>query len=377
MPLFLTEAGCQSRRRRVFNDTEADWALVTSPAALAHLAAFRASPFVFNAQNANAALLFGRDGTAVLFADNPQESFARSAFVTERVQPVWYECITAAPHRAELLWNAVTARVQALGPKFLAVEGTAVPIALQCALPTVAFQNIDAPLAKLRRRKDPDEVAQIEECLRIATAGIEAGRRQIEPGMTEVQACSIVQSACSRELTETALVYGDFASGPRTEQGGGPATSRVIGKGDLVLLDFSAVLCGYRGDFANTFVCGAKPTPEHSRWFDACLAAMHAGEAQLRPGVRARDVHAAVKSAFAKVGLADRFPHHAGHGIGVGHPESPFLVPESDEVLAEGDVVTLEPGLYAPGHGGMRFERNYVVTESGMRTISTHVLTLV
>ena len=376
MALFLSEDGCRTRRQRVFDHTDADWALVTSPAALAHLAAFRASPFVFNAQNAAAALLFGRDGTAVLFADNLQESFAETAFVTERVQPTWYECITPAPHRGQLLWDLVSERIDAIGPKALAVEGTAVPAALRDKQSRVMFHDIDAALLSLRARKDPDEVAQLEECLRIATLGIEAVRQQIQPGMTELQAWHLVHEACSREAGEIVLLYGDFASGPRAEQGGGPATSRVIQSGDLVLLDFSVVLCGYRGDFANTLVCGMQPTPQQTHWFDACLAAMQAGEAMLRPGVEARYVHAAVLSEFAKVGLADRFPHHSGHGIGVSHPESPFLVPESEEVLAEGNVLTLEPGLYAPGHGGMRFERNYVITADGMRTLSTHTLSL-
>jgi len=376
MPLFLTEDGCRNRRQRVFAHTDADWALVTSPAALAHLAAFRASPFVFSAQNAAAALLFGRDGTAVLFADNLQASFAKAAFVTERVRPTWYECITPAPHRGRLLWDMVSERVAAIGPRLLAVEGTAVPVIPGEDVPDLPLHDIDAALLTLRACKDPDEVAQLEECLRIATVGIEAARQQIQPGMTELQVWHLVHEACSRAAGEIVPIYGDFASGPRTEQGGGPATSRVIQSGDLVLLDFSVILCGYRGDFANTFVCGMQPSAQQIKWFEACLAAMQAGEATLRPGVEARYVHATVLSEFAKVGLADRFPHHSGHGIGVGHPESPFLVPESEEVLAEGHVLTLEPGLYAPGHGGMRFERNYVITADGMRTLSTHTLSL-
>ena len=86
----------------------------------------------------------------------------------------------------------------------------------------------------------------------------------------------------------------------------------------------------------------------------------------------ARDVYAAVRKPLAERGLAEAFPHHAGHGIGLGHPEAPFLVPESDETLQAGDVVTLEPGVYVKGQGGMRYERNYLVTDRGCESLSDH-----
>ena len=86
------------------------------------------------------------------------------------------------------------------------------------------------------------------------------------------------------------------------------------------------------------------------------MGALEAGESLLRPGMEARQVDAAVRGHFARYGLADAFPSHAGHGLGLGHPEPPYLVPESTDSLQEGDVVALEPGLYLPGQGGMRFE---------------------
>jgi Xaa-Pro aminopeptidase len=83
-------------------------------------------------------------------------------------------------------------------------------------------------------------------------------------------------------------------------------------------------------------------------------------------------VHAAVRDKLAERHLAEYFPHHAGHGVGLGHPEAPFIVPESSETLAAGDVVTLEPGVYLPGTAGMRYERNYLITETGYENLSDH-----
>jgi Xaa-Pro aminopeptidase len=144
----------------------------------------------------------------------------------------------------------------------------------------------------------------------------------------------------------------------------------------LVLLDFSAVIHGYRADFANTFACGAWATPKQRDMFLACIDAMDAGEQNLRPGVSGRTVYEAVCQSFAANHYAESFPHHAGHGIGLGHPEAPFLVPASADVLLPGDVLTLEPGLYVPGVGGMRFERNYLITEHGPTVLTRHELSL-
>ncbi len=174
-------------------------------------------------------------------------------------------------------------------------------------------------------------------------------------------------------------LHGDFASGSSrtaTDKGRGPPTSRVIEAGDLLLLDFSVVVDGYRTDFTNTFAVGGGPTPEQRKLFDACVGAMKAGEADARPRREPPPLEAsdtAVRDHFAgRLGLLDHFPHHTGHGIGLGHPEPPYFVPQTDEILVAGDVVTLEPGLYIEGVGGIRIERNYLITAEGFETLSNH-----
>ena len=167
-----------------------------------------------------------------------------------------------------------------------------------------------------------------------------------------------------------------FVTGPRTENVGGPPSERKVQAGELVLLDFSTIIGRYRADFANTHVCAGKPTARQLEMYHACLEAMAAGEKKLKAGALARDVDRAVRQVFESKHLSEYFPHHAGHGIGLGHPEAPYLVPESGDTLVAGDVVTLEPGLYIKGQGGMRFERNYLITDSGYELLSKHKLTL-
>jgi Xaa-Pro aminopeptidase len=87
-------------------------------------------------------------------------------------------------------------------------------------------------------------------------------------------------------------------------------------------------------------------------------------------------VYEAVRGVFDKAGVAEYFPHHAGHGLGLTHPEAPFFVRQATETLMAGDVVTLEPGLYIPGMGGIRIEHNYLVTEPGYERLSNHTIAL-
>lgn len=143
----------------------------------------------------------------------------------------------------------------------------------------------------------------------------------------------------------------------------------------MFILDYSVVLDGYRGDFTNTLAVG-EPTPQQRHLYDLVMAAQQSGERTLRAGVKARDVFDAVEHPIREAGLAERFAHHAGHGIGLGHPEPPILVPESDDVLLAGDVITLEPGLYVPGIGGIRIEHNYLITDAGYERLTNHSISL-
>jgi Xaa-Pro aminopeptidase len=144
----------------------------------------------------------------------------------------------------------------------------------------------------------------------------------------------------------------------------------------MLILDFSVVLDGYRSDFTNTLVVGKEPTADQQRLFTLCTQAMAAGEQELQAGRECLAVYQAVRGVFEKEGMAEYFPHHAGHGLGLTHPEAPYLVRHANETLAAGDVVTLEPGLYVPGVGGIRIEHNYLTTDQGYERLSRHTIAL-
>jgi Xaa-Pro aminopeptidase len=144
----------------------------------------------------------------------------------------------------------------------------------------------------------------------------------------------------------------------------------------MFILDFSVVLQGYRSDFTNTLVVGRDPTADQQNLYDLCMGAMAAGERELRDGASCLTVYQTVRGVFEKAGVAEYFPHHAGHGLGLTHPEAPYFVRGANESLLAGDVVTLEPGLYVPGVGGIRIEHNYLITDRGYERLSNHTIAL-
>jgi Xaa-Pro aminopeptidase len=231
-------------------------------------------------------------------------------------------------------------------------------------------------LADMRRSKDPDEMALLRQCMRATDAGHAWALANVRPGMTEFDVYRGVATESMRSVGRPVIVYGDFAVSTGPDRIGGAPTDRILEAGDCFILDFSVVIGGYRSDFTNTMVVGGRPTDDQRRLHDLCRAAMAAGEQVLRPAMACRQVYDAVRGVFDAAGVAEHFPHHAGHGLGLGHPEAPYFVARADETLRAGDVVTLEPGLYISGVGGIRIENNYLVTDVGPERLSGHVIAL-
>lgn len=381
---MLTKEGCRNRRKRLWDSFEAgnrpDWIVIADPQHLMYFGNYFQSPFVFRSADAGAMLILGPDDNAILVADNLLDVFAEKAHVSEVVAPTWYDGKTSAPHRESRLVLQTLERLKKCPGHRIGVELSMTPAGLIEGLrgerAKLEVVDVDPRIRRLKRSKDADELELLRRSMRAAEAGQYAGLNHIHPGMTELQAFLLVQKAAIEAAGEQAVVYGDFVSGPRTEKIGGPPSDRVIRKGDLFILDFSVSFYHYRGDFANTFVVDGKPTDDVRKLFDACKQAMAVGERSLKANVACKMVDKAVRDFFDARHLGQNFPHHTGHGIGLGHPEPPYLVSQSVETLVPGDVVTIEPGQYIAGIGGMRIERNYLITATGYELLSKHAIAL-
>ena len=375
---MLTAEGCGERRSRLTRalEVECDLLLVGDPKHLIYFANFASSPFEFRANDARALLVF-RGERSTLIADNLLQRDADAAHVDEVIAPVWYNGKRSAPVRPAMAVETALEHLRGVPMRRIGVELSSVPTGivegLRSAHPGLEIVPLDPIIRPLRKRKDPDELVLLRKAIAAADAGFDGALGGVEPGMTEIEAFRLVQNACTVAAGHPVEIYGDFVSGPRCEKVGGPPSDRRIEAGELFLLDFSVVIHGYRGDGANTFVVGGgRASEKHREMFAACTEALTTGERALKAGIPAVTVDRAVRGWFEDRDLAGGFPSHAGHGIGLGHPEPPYFVPGSTDELEEGDVVTLEPGQYVAGVGGMRYERNYVITSEGFEAISRH-----
>ena len=379
---MLTSAGCQTRRNRLWEAVgpEAEWLLIADPRHVQYLAGFWVNPLSFSAGE-RGLLLLERGGRSTLLADNfAVRSAVAAPFVDEVVAEKWYDHKHSVINRDQALFDAVKSVAGKLKGRRGIVESEWLPSAVLPVLDSagaVRFeigQTLGTVLRGLRRKKEPDELELLRKAMRATAAGQARCREVIRPGLTEWDLFREIQGAVFADLGFPTIIYGDFrATNKTTPKAGGLPTHYTLQEGDLFIADYSVVITGYRSDFTNTFSAGT-PTADQQRLMETCLAGMHEGEKSLRAGAAAKEVFAATAGPLRAAGWD--LAHHAGHGIGLAHPEAPILVSESTDVLVAGDVITLEPGLYIEGIGGLRIEHNYLVTESGYERLSDHRIAL-
>lgn len=223
-------------------------------------------------------------------------------------------------------------------------------------LPTVGL------IEGLRAVKDDAEIHSLREAAEIAIAAFEQVVGLVEPGVCELELAAELDFRLRRNGADGPAFETIVASGPRSAFPHARSGTRALEEGDLLLCDFGAHWHGYCSDLTRTLVVG-EPTARQEEVLQAVLAAGEAACAALRTGARAAEVDAAARAAFAARGLAERFAHSTGHGIGLEVHEAPRLRRRSDERLARNMVVTVEPGLYFSGWGGIRIEDDYIVTD--------------
>lgn len=373
---YLTEAGCRQRQMRVRSVAPDDaLVLVALPEHVTYLTDLQFN-LVSNSPRSLAICLIEPNGRTLLIADNHTVRRQPDPFVDDVQIVRYYTHEDPVPDRRWAVQQRCVEIVRRLGYRTIAADLIATPGWLRQQLSDREFLDITEDIRKLRRTKLEDELALIGRSARAIEAGLQWARERVRPGMSELDVYRGVVHVCIEATGAPVVVYGDFASGPRTwHDRGGPPTGRVIEEGDLLLLDFSVVVGGYRADFTNT-LCIGEPSAAQVELMELCLAALKAGEERLRPGATGREVWEAVNGVLEEANPAYRLPHHAGHGLGLEHPEPPVFGLASDDVLLENDVVTLEPGVYLADVAGIRIEHNYRITADGFERISNHTIGL-
>ena len=221
----------------------------------------------------------------------------------------------------------------------------------------------------LRESKDDDEVALIAEAGRIATDALTRTLPQIAPGQSELQIAGILEKALRDEGSEEAPFPPIVASGPRSALPHARASKRVVERGDLLLLDFGAMHQGYCSDVTRTFVVGI-PTPEQREIYGVVRDANHIASHSVRAGMSGTAADALARSYIERCGHGEAFGHSLGHGLGLEVHEAPRLARTAEAALVSGAVVTIEPGIYRPGWGGVRIEDDVHLSENGPQILT-------
>ncbi|MCX8007468.1 MAG: Xaa-Pro peptidase family protein [Coriobacteriia bacterium] len=229
---------------------------------------------------------------------------------------------------------------------------------------------LDGLVEGVRQTKDAAEIERIEEAARVTDAAFEHALGFIKPGRTEREVALEIEFWMRTHGADAVAFQPIVASGPNSSRPHATVTDRRIGQGDIVKLDFGACVRGYRADMTRTVVVG-EADEQQRRVYEAVLEANLAGIAAIRGGIPAAEVDAAARAVLERHGLADRFSHGTGHGVGLDIHELPTLNARSRDQLRTGSVVTVEPGVYLEGVFGVRIEDLVVVEEAGCRVLTS------
>lgn len=233
---------------------------------------------------------------------------------------------------------------------------------------------------RLRAAKSPEEVAAIRAAAELAQAALAEVLPSVKVGQSEIEIGAALEGALRRRGSEWHPFPTIVASGPRSAFPHARTTRRTVGAGELLLLDFGAQVDGYCADLTRTVVVGARADDRQRTIHELVQSAQRRAIEHLRPGMPAREGDALAREVIATRGFGDAFGHSLGHGLGLEVHEAPRLAPTSDTPLPPHAVVTVEPGVYFPGWGGIRLEDDVYLGLDGTECLSdgrTELLELV
>lgn len=355
----------QSRLVRHMASASIDAVVVVTPEHVQYLTGHR-----WDGRFAPLAILLATGESLLVCPDRPAEGAATGEVRT-------YEAKWRSTLRGDQREAAATVLADWLAPRDrprrVGVEFSACPPHVTGLFEFATLVDVEPRLLAMRRRKDPDELASLCRAIDATGAMFATAREMVRPGVNELDVFSALQAAavaaCGEPLTGTG---NDYASGAR----GGPPRNRLCVAGELFILDLGPAYRGYFADTARTIAVDGRPTdPQHAAW-ERVRDALALVERIARPKMRCRDLYEDVRQWLAGTD-AGSWSSHLGHGIGLSVHETPRLNPHWDDVLEVGDVIAVEPALYAPGLAcGVRIENDYLVTDDGLERLGSCPLEL-
>lgn len=311
-------------------------------------------------------LLVPTDADAVLVTDGRYAEQATGQ-VREAGVPAEIEVAATQVDQHRLLAGA------AHGLGRLGLEAHAVTWAVQRALSErlapVEIVPTEGLVEALRRVKDAGEVARIRAACAVADEALAEVLPVLAERPTEAELALALEVAMRRRGASGPSFETIVASGPNSSRPHARPSDRVVGPAELVVIDFGCVVDGYCSDCTRTVSVG-DPGDDARRLHRVVLDAQRAGREAVRAGAECAAIDRAARSVIEAAGLGEAFPHSTGHGLGLEVHEAPRLASTSRDTVAAGSVVTVEPGVYLPGTGGVRIEDTVVVTDEGAESLT-------
>jgi Xaa-Pro aminopeptidase len=350
-------AGRMTRLRARLRDTGCDGLLLTSLTNIRYLTGFT-----------------GSAGLAFVLPDE-------LLFVTDgRYELQSADQLAAAGLEARFAIGGLAAQQEAIssagkGVGRIGLEAGSITWARQRAMaadwfPDAELVPTEGLVETLRRVKDAGEISRIREAARIADAALAEVAPLLLDGISEADFALSLDFAMRRLGAADVSFESIVAGGPNGAKPHARPSSRPIGPGELVVLDFGALVDGYHSDMTRTLSVGEPASGDLVRAWGVVAESQRAGVAAVRAGVACADIDSACREVIAAAGWADAFVHGTGHGVGLDIHEAPAVGATSTDTLEAGHVVTVEPGVYLPEHGGVRIEDTVVVTETGCELLT-------
>jgi Xaa-Pro aminopeptidase len=353
----LDVADRAGRLRALVDEDSCDALLVTNMTNIRYLTGFTGS----------AAMLLVRADDLVFVTDGRYRDQATSELGRAQVRAE-VEVGRTSEEQRDLLAKAVD------GLARIGLEADAVTWAQERRFATEWFDGIEMVATErlvegLRELKDAGEVARIKAACAMADAALAAVRHRLGEGVSEAEVALELEWQMRRLGADGPSFETIVASGPNAAMPHHRAGPRRITEGDLVVVDFGALVDGYHSDMTRTVMIG-EPSETQRRMLDVVADAQAAGLAAVRSGADAWAVDEACRSVIRTAGWDEAFLHGTGHGLGLDIHESPRVSMSAEGRLVDGQVVTVEPGVYLAEHGGVRIEDTVVVTAEGSRTLT-------
>lgn len=307
-------------------------------------------------------LLVSEQGSETLYVHTINYEAAKECVKGVNVEPVGMK---------EDVEKKVIERIKSLRLKHLgfdSVEASAY-LKLKDGLEGVEIDAMSNLVWSLRKVKDEEELRFLKKAADLTSLGMKRAYEIIEPGLKERELASEIEYAMRRDGSDGVAFDTIVASGFRSSFPHGGCGDREIAEGDVVVVDVGAKYRDYCADLTRTLIVG-EPSPRQTDLYNIVLSAQEIAVKKVKADVKAKAVDAAARDLISAKGYGEYFVHSLGHGVGLEVHEPPTLSLKSEETLEAGNVVTVEPGVYVPGFGGVRIEDTVLVKREGAEKLT-------